>query len=499
MEMPEQVRNYIQPNKLSGRQLVLSTSDKWVGAVLASLFLSAWIAYGFLAAVGASMVISAIFWRRRNALGRNYYVFAMMFVLTKNIWSSGKQRPPPYPYQVNVIRDMEGDELLTLVHTPRRNTDTIMVFGDGSRQASLDLMSQEQFYDGLTMAIKRASLAKGYSVGISTVFSRRPQTLTRMLEFEAANIHPGCFAAPGDTRPLDELSRDERRLRKVGANLLQVYDRALEYGSDVEMSMGITIKRTGALARIKSNDSLQHSDSRQLPVLKLARNVATDLNNLGVSGAHVGDYREVLTFLKGATDIINLGAYKELLADIAPGLKPTDGLLQSLSPAAQKSITRTKLSCEIDGTHHSVIRLTSLPTPVLANTMAQLYASSIKWIRITVVGESVRGRPEEILSGVARGVLEGADEWIGRVQQSRRSKARRDQLEQSENSAYESGWVVTYNVMIAVSIEDIKMLEELVQTAISETNNATSDAQQIVGLAYQLNAMYSATTGISVL
>jgi hypothetical protein len=270
------------------------------------------------------------------------------------------------------------------------------------------------------------------------------------------------------------------------------------------MAMVLTIKEAGVLQRLSrrlsngGESSISRSESRRLPIIRLARMAVGKLKDAGVNDAHIASLAETHVYMRATHDLANLQEYYERIADFDPNQELTREVLQRINPWPEYLLERDSDRCISDLTGHAFVRVTNMPGIVLANMMSGLYSSEVRRINIAVIGETVRGRVEETVTNRLSGLAEAVDEWSGRISQSRRGEARRRGLQEREEQVFESGWSVTYNVIIDVFFTDPTSLEDDLNLIDQELNSLISTGKPVTGAAYQLPMLWS-MTGISVL
>ncbi|HVS58591.1 MAG TPA: hypothetical protein VHD60_02505 [Candidatus Saccharimonadales bacterium] len=494
------------PKNLQRNFLGFTTTDIPVGIVLAVLVVFIAGLYGRMAGLVALIAAWACMYRFSDN-GRLYYVVAQRVhdlwisnVRTHLLWEAPTGAPGRrtlrlrsylIPLRLSTVEGLD----VAAIHHVGQHTDAVVVAGEGSSVASDALWAQFETHENLAHVIKRVvgiGLESSYSVGVSFVWRRRPHDLAGMGKMFLENLHPAVVGAPQNQVLATEHGPEELRITNLSRVADELFDITAQHGGDVTMASVWTIKRDTHLTAAAKRGSLPKSQLHRLLVAKVAQTAVDGLASCGIVDPYAMDLEDLQHFMRSAWDGKNLVDYH---------LQTQEGEITTANEAQwpTERIEAFRDHCLIDGTYHTVLRISNCPSEQLPHFFRELFAINAKWLTVTLVGETVSSRNEEVLLNRIIPIKEAFDEQRGIVHKSSRVLAREEARLERERRLFESRFGQAYNLLIAVSNTDLQTLEDDADEARRKCLTMGLSAKRITGENRQLPALWSATTGINML
>ncbi len=521
------------PEKPQMKYFSMSTADTFFLVVMLMFFLLAKDHGGRVTSMGVVVFTATCLYRNDNDR-----LYRLAFQTVQNMWirfvwkgilwesntSKPKKfrwmRPPPLaiPLKVRYI-SADGTEI-GIIQNLKKRTFSIVIVGDGSPIAALDLRDQFAAHSQFAEVIKRgAATIKGHAFGMSFLFSRGPvnvpalarvyaQNLTKAVlfpetvdvPFELMDIPREEWAGLSPERlglPIEEWPADVARSVRVSGIHKVVVGELLNttdtHGGDVVMSCVCTIREEGRLkAAVKGRGKgLKKTEVGRLPLLQLAQTVADGLKNCGVVSPRVLDKEGIHRYLRASWDIAQSGGYHKMLSSGAAG--------QNELHWPQEKVKVTNNSLLTDGTYHAVIRITGNPGFVSPNFFRQVFGIDVPWLAIALVNETASSRADyEILDRMI--TVSGAfSEGSGAIHKGPRARQRDQARVNHQERIFRDSFRSDFSILVGIGATDPDELEDKVDEVIRSLYGAGIRASRVKGPCRQLTAALTAKTGVSML
>jgi hypothetical protein len=509
----------------------LTTSDWWVSLAIGAIGVIGWARTNILMLIPV-MIVWLLLMARRDS-GRVYFLIVAgakgiwrMRVKKGVVWvptvvGNGRQTSEPaagegaeadrwrkklrrQPSETTVIPfattsvPVSGDEEaanIGILHDTREHTDSIVIVAEGSAIAGMSLLDQRQAHRRIAETIKQAvTLQRGYRVGISFIFSRRPFDGFALSAEMDQLLHPDVAVPDGLEVPEDELTPSQRRALLVSANMHAVQAIPTQYGCEVWMAVIVTIRREGVLARAQASRSINPQYAGKLPINKMAQAVMGGLAEGGVNNPRALDRGELHTFVRGAWDLVTLDEYYEQVHQ-DPTLPDEENFVGHWPSKEMRVTHRYSVT---DGTYSAVLRIKGVPGKVWQGFFRELSGGlKVPYFSIAHIGDSVRSDKQVFWMERGVAILDTVAELMGKDRQTRKSQERDRRANDRLDELFNAGFSQNSIHLITVHAGSAQELEEYIDQVVQYCMLLKVQCAHITGAELQYAALWSGGCGLS--
>jgi hypothetical protein len=488
------------PKRRAQRYFRLGMRDGiFIGAwVVALLIAAAFIPQGvrpFVYLVGVILgLIALVNLPRRDE--RLYYLPVLKFKdwwLRRHggvIWHEDQKRSKP----VSPFRVVEFGNV-GLIHTPTKNTVSIVFSALGSPTSALSMHEQKIRQDQLADTIRKMAASVKEPVQVSFIMLARPEDRHELSVALNNRAEPEVLWPSALDKPESERNDFDRRtlfLHKVQQSLSHV----LEVSNDVDMAMVVSVKFTDAFRRALRQETMDTAEFNRQPIVRIMHAALPLLQEMVDGDMQVYDLNAIERYLRKARDVTGLQTfYEEVNRRHAANEQP---LLNQHHP--QHSIRVGKDHVEIDGTFGATLKIMGFPTENAEPYRArEFYWSTARWHAHTVIGETVHGGLEYNFLQAGSGMLGDVKDLTGVDQTGARADRHRRKTEDRLSEIDQSVYSQSYNVYVAVSAATLEELELETHAEMERLMAMGLSPVRVTGESSQYFAYLSATTGIDLL
>jgi hypothetical protein len=374
------------------------------------------------------------------------------------------------------------------------NTSSIVLRVRGSTIPSLSLMGQHHVQQMLAeMLIRLSSFIPGYNIELSMVFRRGATTHWTLSPWYGTYANPDVITLPDpSTTPAERYRRlvNLRRIAEEDTALVSVV------GGEVTMAMVVTIKRENLLSSAAKGKGLTPRALRKLKIIKLAKKSSRLLQNALGARVEVLDLEGLHGYFRSAWDIATMEEYQtwcneQLVAGNLIGTQPTCW--------PQSHIRSYKDGCEIDGSHHTVLRMTTRPPVEKPNDFRGIFGTDAQNMSVAIVAQSSKSKKEYALLNWLLAFNQQLGSVLGKTRSGEKAAQREQEMEDRQKKLHHERFVFKYSIFTSVSNTDRDALDEEVDTLASDADGLGMDTEPVSKECLQLNALLTATTGIRLL
>jgi hypothetical protein len=468
------------PDRLEQDWLHPSTTDWYYLGVSACWFLLL-IAVFQEVGIGIWILVFLAGWIQHKD-GRGYFILGIMAC---NIWIDGvlkgvlwevdpdrprfaklfRAPPPNDRLAINIV-----DEL-ALIYNKKAKTDTIIIGGTGSDIAAHGIAAQRLINDRIAEAIKRIASVKNFEVMVTMMNIRRPSNVREVLEVYSTNLHPDFLPHDPESNPwlaVENLSEEEEAERTGDSNIATVMEELLTMARDETnkntMAVAITIRRDDLLHKLaKKSQSMASSEDERYLIQEIAQVAIDSLMLCGVEDPHAYSLEEMHEHLRYVWDVKQDDVYASWQAENGGNRK--DPKFKHFH-WPQRFITTGKSSCNIDGSHHVVLRIDECPKTAEPDTFRPLFAIPVPNITVSLVGKTVRSNREVRVLDLATPSIDTFRDSLGVTHDTQKALDRSERMQARLETAYRSRYTQFYNIVLVVSGTDPRQLEREVEETI---------------------------------
>lgn len=483
---------------MSGKDIVLII----VGAIVA---LTSLIVWGKIQAFGVALVVTLLLRRTQHTrLYRlpalklcNLYYHCLHGVLwtAERSWTDFFRPRTPIPLRLGLLPDTRVGKETALIHNSRTGTDGIGITGLGSPIASLSYDAQVEATDRIADIDRRLAFAAGrLTVGKSLVFRRGPVDMAAVSAM-MDNTYNGNVLYPRFMYlPAAEMTDEDRRYAHLHALMIEGLEVVEDWAGEILTGMMVTIQQPGIL-KAASKKGLGDKAADRLLVVNLAEVAVEGLARAGISSPTVMNLETAHACMRNAFDVADNYDYNKWrmsgpsMAEIASS--------DNLFP--RERIVVHSNYCQIDNSFHTVFKLIGTPEDVAIFHMRRLLSTQVSYPSVALVGEAVKSTGEYAILDRALTFIPYLQEFFGTVQQGPKQRAREERLTAQRERAFESQYVVRYQVYVSVSSDSLAGLEAdaiIMRQRLDELNLSYT---RIRDASLQVRALYCATTGSNLL
>ena len=414
---------------------------------------------------------------------------------------------------------------MCITQNPADGSFSFVVVGDGSPLASYDLHGQHAGHGRFAELVSRAAATvQGMPFSASYHFRRRPLNTLEIAGHYHETLHPEVLY-PGSINPPAELQhipweqwadQDEAELgpltqwspelreaircarlhRVMVDELLTTYSQP-DVGAEPTMAMVCTVKPTGVIHDAARGRRVQRSMIRRHLLIQLAETILDGLQTCEVRNPRLMTVDEMHDYIRGGWDVASIAEYQLEVATAHGSMdKP---LPERDLHWPQKEITVYNKYLSTDGTLHTVLRLTSLPSYLPPFYLRKIFAAPVPWLTVSVPVDTASSMREVTMLDRGINVLDAFKDGSRRVRQTRKQRKRRESLEDREERIYEARFKSDFTILIATSgltLEDLEINVEKVKRHLKQMGIG---CKEVKGESRQLPALLSATTGINMM
>ncbi len=502
------------PTELSGRWLSFDWADKCFGIVMLVVILLAQSFFGKIGLFAAALATLGLL--VRGPYGRNYYVFGQWWysfiwigLVQRNVlWTANAgtsrfehlvRRASPLSLDLHILGDPDDTtEDIGLLYNEAAQTDSIVIFADGSDHASVDDAAQYGRLQQLSETIKRLASVPGLNVGISYVFRRRPADVEAVRDWDARNGHPDVLLPEAlDKNPEDYSDRDKRMLFLL-KGLSESWEMIAQSTAKVDMAVVLTITHSGML-EAAGKGLKSGRDIPRLPIVRLAQSATVGLERANVRGAEVASPARLEAYLRRSWDVVTIGAFDTMVSERDSDEIDLTEAVRHWPHSPDSRITVADDHCSIDGTLHGVVRISGASPDPLPMWYRQLFGANVRYLSIALVGETLSYRGEywflQKLIPLRAEFLQGI---FGMDDRGPRAAEAQESLEQRREDIYRSRYLQNYVVLVAVSADDSEQFEDDMAEVLRVAESIGLSASRVKGKVRQVPYLLSATTGVPV-
>lgn len=426
------------------------------------------------------------------------------------------RRQPPFPVAAHHVT-LSNDSTLGLLHDKHGDIDGIVVKATGWDFAGTGIETQASLLDALAkIAIELTSTVKGYSIGIGLVHARRQLNLfdltTTMAGLLDKDVKQYWEELVTGTVPADaQLSKDQRRDKRIAENMMSLVPTLHAEGNDVMMAFVISVYREGLLAKLfrskPGKSELTVRDVYGLNVVRLAQNAVTKLAALGVENPEFLDREDTQDFIRSIWDDrliqeYHKGAHGSLDylradADTAKTYKiPKQFPHEHI--ALRRDPGNNQLQAIYDGTYHAVLMITRTEELQSPYSFRSLYALGLPSYTVTLAGTTVKSTKDVALLEFASNISNSVREvWRGIDTPSRASQRRDKARQQLADRLDESQYQLMHNLFVHVMAPSGEELEDDVQVALDHLEGQNLGPIRINEESVLPRAVVTAASGFS--
>ena len=505
------------PTGLAQRWLSFNPADgkfAFSGIIITALAL---LVYG--RGVGLLLLLVTLFGTMRTYNGRQYYIFGqwcfglvwITLVQRNVIWTAAPskywftalaRRSSPLSLDLDILGDPEDEEMedVGLIHSQTENTDSVVIFGDGSDVASVDLDVQFDRHMVHADIIRRLASRRGVDVGLSYIFRRRPPNVEARKDWDAGNSNPDILVPEALDIPVEEWTDRDHRYAFLLGETGETWQMVADDTADVAMAMVLTVPREESLATAVKGKGLESGrDISRLPIIQLAQSAVDGLERARVDEPRIGTPEDIEGFLRRSWDVATVDEFDLERSEEDPDEVDLTETVRQWPHSEDSSIVVARDHCIIDGTIHGVVRVTGTTANPLPNWIRQMYAVGVPWFSVALVGETLGYRGEY---WVLERLIPLRQEFRERVfggESGPRALDVQENLEQRRDDIYRSRVLQNYVILIAVCATTMEEFEDSMSEVLRYAQTTVGlSASRVKGKVRQVPYLLSATTGVAV-
>lgn len=495
------------PHETTGRFTRFSRStDKMLLAVIIAITLLVWQMTTMLVAVMVGIVLLLPLYQ--GDLGRLYRLVIRRFSNKRIqqqdnvIWQRESRRGRKFqglsrPWK-NPLRSI-GVGTLGVLHDGPGQSDTVVITGEGSDMAALNLREQVQAHYLFADAMKRAASVRRHAVGMSLLFMRRPADILKYRQIEEHTVHPEV-AIP-EALFKDEAEWTEHDHRMMALAMIQAEDEELrqQVACNTTMAVSLTVRHDAAFSSALKQEWMSRRKVSRLVLSRIASNAVRGLQTFGAKGLRVLSDEGIEDFIREGWDVVGTNEYR-IEAAIRRERKAA-GEKVSSDPIYWPSerILAFNDHLIMDDTYHTVYRMTANKRLLTIGEMRRLCAVDIPWVTITLVGEAVNSTGQYRMFNFMLNLLDDTKEVFGIGARGPRADRIGNERKQRLADMDSSGYTQAYNIVAVVSAPSYDQLVEWGNAMHDYADYLQLKPEQIIGEDFQLPAVFSGLTGINML
>jgi hypothetical protein len=451
--------------------------------------------------------------------GQKFHDFWIRVVLRHKIWEPAERRGffdkilrPGWAIRLFLNAVGEDDEI-GLIHNERDNSVAIVVAGSGSEIPAANLVGQHSLQGSLASVERKAAAIPDVRIGCSYVFRRRPANLTVLSGFYEEAAHPDILIPEALGKPEEEWTDEDHEAMALRSIMLATIPTEQQTSGHVDQVSTWTVERDPSLAAAARGKRLRRRDVNRLPFARIADVVENGLASATVSNVTTLNSDYLHHFMQRAWSL-EPGDYDNWRADRdAAELEDPEEVEEWREARAAKGkpdftgnpwplqgIYVYNDHCVVDGAFHAVLQLTENPEiEVLPNYYRQLHTAPVPYFSVAKVGEAVRYTRESAFLNWLIPFTDALEDTLHRVYKSPKAEARGKALQQRNEDLFRSQYTEDYNVLIAVSATDLETLEDYIEAMEDHIKQMGLASRRIKGESRQLPALWTATTGLTML
>lgn len=393
---------------------------------------------------------------------------------------------------------------LGVLFDPDKNTDNIVIEGEGSPAAALDLAEQFDHTANIGTAVNHVNAEVPFPIVVSWTQRKRPVDMMPDFAYLMSNVHPDVATflldEEADSIPDEGLDRQARVDRRLADNIATVMDVQEATARDVTMSAVLSVRRPKW-----DTKRLTDRELYRMPVARIARMLVGDLENLGIQGAKELDLTGISKFVRTAWDILHIRDYHD---DRADGTIPAtdakleidkDGnVLSSLQHWPRGEVRAGRNYLYINGTYHRTILITRLPPDAGPNDFDGLKSVKDGYSAITLLGETMSGERDSWILTRAISIRRAFKDWQNHVYETPEEEEARRAQEEEHRELYRGGNVLQLsNILIVVSDTSLEAVQETQETYEAIFRQMGLKGKVVRGGVRQVRAFLSGVLGVS--